>query len=146
MKSNIKIPFNSKETKIIWIIAIALVLAIIIWFIGKRNGKRDKGTQANLPNNGNGIPTGWSPKPDAVKLYNAMQSDWYNPFDWGTDEDAIFSVLESKTPDQVAAIYNEFNRLYYSEYGCDLICWLESELSSSDLSRAMSSFNGIAVL
>jgi len=29
----------------------------------------------------------------ANKMYYGMQSDWYNPFDWGTDESAIEEVF-----------------------------------------------------
>lgn len=30
----------------------------------------------------------------ASRLYNGMQSDWYNPFDWGTDDSSVQGVFE----------------------------------------------------
>lgn len=89
-----------------------------------------------LPNNGTGIPTGWTPTNSAMILYDAMKGA-------GTDEDQLFGILQDKTPDQLAAIYNEFTRLYFKESKQNLFQWFKSDLSGNDLARALAYFSGI---
>lgn len=114
------------------IIIIVIILVAVGMYIQKLKGHKPK----KLPNNGSGIPAGWSPDATATELHNAMAGA-------GTDEDAIWNALNGLTPDQCAAVYNRFGELYFAEYGCDLYKWFEDDLSSTDLARAMDYFKTI---
>lgn len=48
---------------------------------------------------------------DAVRMDDAMgsSSSWYNPMSWGTDEDAVYKLMEDKSPEQRAAMEKAFN-------------------------------------
>lgn len=85
-----------------------------------------------LPNNGSGIPDGWSPTGDVVKLRNAMDG-------FGTNEEGIFDTLTGKTSDQLIAIKNEYGHRYNE----DLIEAFNSELSGDDLQRALEFYKGL---
>lgn len=114
-----------------WSVIIA-VLAFIVWrvyvWIKKQGGF------VKYPNNGQGIPAGWSPVPFADRLYNAMDG-------FGTDENEIWAVLEGAnlTDDMKAAVYNQ----YYKKYGKKLEDEFRSELSGYDYTRALNSIKNI---
>ena len=73
------------------------------------------------------FPPGFNPRVQATKLYNAMKG-------MGTDERAIFDVLQSGRADLNRAVEMEFDRMY-PKYS--LREWLRGDLSGSDLSRAL---------
>ncbi|HZH03889.1 MAG TPA: hypothetical protein VEY30_08905, partial [Myxococcaceae bacterium] len=56
-----------------------------------------------------------------VELDEAMKGGWTGA---GTDEDKIFEILESKTPEQLEAI----KRAYKARYGRDLVATMHGEL------------------
>lgn len=124
-----------------WIVVLALIFLGIIIYVTVKLSK--KGKMFVLPGNvagtGVSIPAGWDPNQDARALYAAIKSDWYNPFSYGTDTDTVFSILENKTPDQLALIYNAFTSLYNE----DLYQWLEDDLSSDEYKRAMELFRPV---
>ena len=117
------------KNKWFWIGVIVFILIIAIYYTGKAAGRRP---QVKLPNSGSGIPTGWDPGPAAINLHEALSG-------WGTDEDRIFDTLSQLTPDQCAAVYNEYN----TRYNANLLDDFEEELSGNDLTNALSYFNGI---
>jgi len=100
-----------------------------LWWRGKQAGAN---TPLPLPDNGSGIPDGWSPTGEVIILRNA-----FNGF--GTDEEAIFDALNNKTADQLIAIKNE----YANRYHVDLLDEFNAELSGDDLQRALNYYNGI---
>lgn len=119
--------------------AILLIVAVVAVFLWGRATKETAKVPKpiKLPQDGQGIPPGWSAVGAANSLYAAMSG-------WGTDETTINSILLNASPDQVAAIYNEFNNQFGTEYpGCDLICWLRDDLSSDELAIILPKFNGI---
>ena len=63
---------------------------------------------------------------NAHGLFEAMDG-------WGTDEAGVFRNLEGRTREEIAAI----RQSYQDMYGTDLASALRSELSGSDLNRAM---------
>lgn len=68
----------------------------------------------------------------ARKLFKAMDG-------WGTDEAAIWAVLDGATGAQLAAIYNA----YRNEYGRDLFDDFADDLSGSEFARAMAYFSTV---
>ena len=72
------------------------------------------------------FPPGFNPRVQAKKLYTAMKG-------MGTDERAIFDVLQSGRADLNRAIEMEFDRMYDDT----LREWLRGDLSGSDLSKAL---------
>lgn len=129
------------RNKWFWIAVGGILIIYLIYAAGK---KAASGTSAPLPNNGTGIPAGWTATQDAMVLHDAMDNgSWVLGAGYGTDEDAIWGVLEGKTDDQLVAIYNEFNRLYQAESEMDLMDWFEEDLEGDDLNRALGYFNGL---
>lgn len=92
-----------------------------------------------LPNNGSGIPAGWTPTNAVARIKSAFDWTWH---EGGTDEPAIYSALADKTKDQLVAIYNDFNRQHATKSKPNLFKWFEDEMSGEDLMRAMDYFNG----
>lgn len=134
--------------KPVFTIAIVLVIVLVIVFLTRKRKKSitSYGTivydpanvtpteNADYPKEGNTpSQTSYNPNADVVRLYNAMKG-------WGTDENTIWDVLGDKNGYQLAAIKNRFDDLYKVKTGKDLFAWLESDLDSSDLNRAMSYF------
>lgn len=96
------------------IIVVAIGLLLFVYFQGKKTGKlKQQLNQAKpepLPNNGAGIPSGWSPAPLVSKLFKVLDGvDWFASND---DKKTVYGELSSLTKDQLTAVYNEFNRLY----------------------------------
>jgi hypothetical protein len=129
------------KSKWFWIATAAI---IIVWYFYSEGKKAAEGTQAELPNNGTGIPAGWTPGADAMGLHDEMDNgSWLMGAGYGTDEEKIWSILTGKTDDQLISIYNEFNRLYQADSGMTLIGWFNEDLSGDDLTRALDYFNGL---
>lgn len=125
---------DSKPIAISWkaaLIGLGLVIVggFILWAKGKKAGVT---VPIPLPDNGSGIPAGWSPTADVIRLRNA-----FNGF--GTDEEGIFNTLTGKTNDQLIAIRNE----YAHRYSEDLIERFNDELSGDDLTRALQFYQGL---
>ena len=72
-------------------------------------------------------PPGFKPRVQAAKLYEAMSG-------MGTDERAIFNVLQSGRSDLNRAIESAFNQMYPR---WTLRYWLKDELGGSDYTKAM---------
>ena len=119
------------------LIGVGILLVILfIYFSGKKSGKdknRKPPKPAPLPNNGQGIPQGWSPSGPAIRLHSAMEG-------WGTDYEAIWNALTGLTNDQLAAVKNEFDRRFHQEGDGDLFEWFEDDMSGDNLGRAMGYF------
>src|SRR5688572_19602835 len=62
-------------------------------------------------------PPRYNGSADAAELYKAMKGGMFGT---GTDEAAIFKVLENKTPDQIQAIRQAYNDHYKSNLDNDL--------------------------
>ena len=70
---------------------------------------------------------------DAQALRNAMKG-------LGTDEDAIYTILENRSPAERRAIEATFDRRYGATSG-PLRAWLRDDLSGSELQRALDGLN-----
>lgn len=138
---------TAKKWRNIGIGVLIISLVLFIYFFGKNEGEEDEQKKVleqkanstavvKLPNNGSGIPTGWSATPSATKIYVAMKG-------WGTDENAFFTTLDTLTDDQIAAVYNKFNELYETSSGYNLIEWIQADFSGGELSRALAYFDGL---
>ena len=127
---------------------IGMCIAVLLYFVLRKLYRETIGQykprKVKLPTGGVGIPvfsdgTAWSPLRSVEMLYEAMHgssASWYNPWSYGTDEDTIFLVLGDKTQDQLAAVLNA----YEEKYQRDLIADFKSELSGTELSRALDYF------
>ena len=93
----------------------------------------------DLPNGGSGIPAGWSALAVAENLHNLMDGLDLT----GQNEGKIMSILNALTPDQLAAVNNEFNNQYASESGENFMEWLEDDLSSDNYEVVTNLFQGI---
>ncbi|MET0533836.1 MAG: annexin, partial [Steroidobacter sp.] len=72
---------------------------------------------------------------DASALWDATEGGLSG---WGTDEDAIWNVLNGKSPEDLAKLSQAFK----DNYGRDLMQVLEGELSGGDLDRARALMQG----
>lgn len=129
------------KNKYLWYVVITIAIIISIYLLGKRFGVLATQTPQvkPLPNNGEGIPTGWTAEGVAQQLYDAMFGG--SLFGAGTDEDKIFNTLTPLTDDQLAATYNTYNTLFHPDGNGTLNTDLQSELSGDDLTRALAFFN-----
>lgn len=118
---------DAKTKKYLIVGAVILALIIAIWYYGYRSGGK-----IPLPNNGGGIPLGWTAVIPVQRLISAMDGV-------GTDENEIFETLEGLTNDQLAAIINE----YYNTTNDKLIDRFSEELSADDLTRALFYFKDV---
>lgn len=120
-------------------ILVGVIAIVLIYLAGKGAGDKPKKRPKpyDLPNNGTGIPVGWSPTPSAQKLYSAMKGP-------GTDVMRVYGTLEDKTDDQLVAIVNEFDRLYFDEYGEDFFAWVDGE-AILDKPRVYDYFQGTGI-
>lgn len=116
-----------------YIALFAFLVVVAFVYFAYRQGKK-RGQIVTFPNNGTGIPVGWSPRPVVESLLAAMQG-------FGTDETAIWDALEGLTDDQLAAVYNDFNTLLPDDQ--NLFEWFRSELSGDELKRALNYFKFI---
>lgn len=114
-----------------WIIGILLGLGIV-WLLYRWAKKQ--GMFVKHPDNGQGIPAGWSAIPFVERLNKAFSG-------WGTDEEEIFDVLENSglTNDMKAAIYNDYLKLYKKT----LLQEFKDELSDEDYNRALNNLQEI---
>lgn len=121
-------------------IAIIGIIVIAIGYYIFRQGKKS-GNIAPLPNGGNGIPQGWSPRPVTEMLKQALNPSgisYMSAVD-GTDEEQIWNALFGLTDDQLASVYNDYNN--YT--GGNLLDDFRSELSGEELMRALAYFSFI---
>lgn len=111
------------------IFVIAVILIVFIYFVGRSSGKnkaeKDKAQKEKLPNNGKGIPDGWSPDSLVSELHDAMDGI----FAWSGTREAAYSKLLGLTKDQLVAVYNRFNSLHGSK-GNTLYNWIKDEFHS----------------
>ncbi len=77
-----------------------------------------------------------NPATFATQLKMAFENDNY--FGWGTDEEAIFSVLEAIPSNN---IMNKVQRAYRDLYGRNLASDLKEELSSKEFTTALQIIN-----
>lgn len=109
---------------------IAVALVLTIYLLGKSAGKkkgREEVDQKPLPNNGQGIPTGWDPKPLANEVFQQLDG-WTT---WAANKEETFVKLETLTSDQLVAVYNAFNKLFGPKGKGTMTDWLRDELNVS---------------
>lgn len=111
---------------------IYLLYRIVSYF--RRSSSDSDFVKLDYPTGGSGIPQGWSPKPVADQLEGAMSG-------WGTSDEQIWNALGDLNDDQLAAVYNAFG----VREGTDLFGWFQSDLSGSDLQRAMDYFKNVPI-
>lgn len=85
----------------------------------------DEGTpdEKQLPDSGKGIPIGWTARPYSTALYSALKGYPGNI----SEKALIIERLISLTNDQLIAVYNDFNLLYYKEGEGTMLQWLRDE-------------------
>lgn len=76
------------------------------------------------------------PASDAIQLKMAFDND--NWFGWGTNEDLIFSILES-IPD--GSFMRKVQRAYRNLYKTELVADMQSELDTEEFAKALSIIN-----
>lgn len=98
--------FRSKAFQ--WFVVVTFILLLV--YLIYRKGQKSGGFQAPkaLPNSGSGIPQGWTPTAISDKLWNSLGTIFWS---W-TERNAIIDVLLTLTPDQLTAVYNDYNYRY----------------------------------
>lgn len=104
---------------------LAIVVGLIVLYVVVRKLFKKPYTEKPLPDNGQGIPAGWEPVMRAlVEELHHVLNDWVS----GSVKEMTFrKINDETTPDQLTAIYNEFNRLYQKEEGRTLTQWIKDE-------------------
>lgn len=116
-----------------------LVVILIIYFYGKHKGKASAtGPKVTYPNNGDGIPKGWSPSPLAKELKNVMSGLFTLS---GTKEDTFHKLLVLPTDDMFAAVYSAFNQLYFALGDGTLREWINAEKYTDWTSNTITELN-----
>jgi hypothetical protein len=77
-----------------------------------------------------------NPAAFATQLKMAFENDNY--FGWGTDEEAVFTVLEAIPS---SSVMNKVQRAYRDLYGRNLAADLKEELSSEEFATALQIIN-----
>lgn len=133
------IAFLKSKTGIIAIIILIVVLVIVgAYLAGKSKKNKYAPKHKPLPTGGEGIPIvgtdtkgapiPWNPTPLAKELYDVMDGVW-TPL---IKKDNAFAKLSALTDDQITAVYNRFNDLYYSEDDATLTEWIDDEWNSGN--------------
>lgn len=112
--------FANKPLQIALIVA---ALAVGIYWYGKTSAFDKQKLNPALPNNGQGIPAGWSPEPLAGKLYQVMNG----VFGFAKDKETQWQIAMSLTNDQLTAVYGAFNRMYCANSNETLTTWIDDE-------------------
>ncbi len=138
-------PTNNNRVAVI-LFAIAVILIVFIYFVGRSSGKnkaqKDQKQDTKLPNNGQGIPAGWSPDPIVAELFDAMDGI----FAWSSTRENAYAKLTSLTKDQITAVYNTFNRKH-GKADNTLYNWIKDEAySGPQQSKALAALelNGLS--
>lgn len=109
-----------------YVVISVLVFAAIagIFLIGKKIGKgAPPPPPKKLPNNGSGIPAGFSAESVAAEI-NDVLSGWFSS---DAEKLALIGKLQGYSDDQLTAVYNRFNERYGR--GESLYEWFKSEWS-----------------
>ncbi len=130
---------TSKEN-LPYTIGFIILLLIIIWayYTGKNKGKGETTERIDLPSGGSGIPVigtdskgnviPWSAEPLAKELHGVMNG-LFTP---DTSKQAAFAKALTLTPDQLTALYNQFNQLYYTKENGSLTQWISEEWTKGE--------------
>jgi hypothetical protein len=97
----------------------ALGLFLFIYLAGKSSGKKKIPKDQILPNSGSGVPKGWDPSALADEGNNVLH--WYKA---PGDKEDYFLKLLNLTDDQLTAVWNQFNHLYYTPSDGTLTEWI----------------------
>jgi hypothetical protein len=124
--------FFSQNKNIIIGIVVVIAIVLIIYFSGKKAGKRTaEGPQVVYPNGGNSIPQGWNPIPLAEELFDAMDG----LFTLSGTKTAVWNkLLNLPTDEMIIAVYNAFNQKYFSLGKGTLVQWIRDEIYTDPFS------------
>jgi hypothetical protein len=124
--------FSSKPLQIAIVVG---GLILFIYFKGKADAKDKELFENPLPNSGDGIPiTGrdengkpisWDPTPLAHELENVLSG----VMTWAYEKERTFQKLTVLTNDQLTALYNTFNKLFYDKSGETMTDWIANEFN-----------------
>lgn len=91
-----------------WFLVVFAIL--LIGYLIYRQGQKSGGFQkaAPLPNSGSGIPIGWTPTKLSDELWDNLGTIFWS---W-TDRNTKIETMLSLTPDQLTAVYNDYNFRY----------------------------------
>lgn len=109
---------------------IILTGLVLLYLYGRSAGKKkalEDLNQEPLPNNGQGIPTGWDPKPVANRLFTVLDGFWTA----AATKEPVFQEAYSLTNDQLVAVYNSFNGLFGSKGKGTLTEWIRDDWNFS---------------
>jgi len=137
------IPFmKRKSTPYVIGGGVLLVILILVYFSGKKAGKSRAPKDKPLPTGGQGIPIvgidasgnqiAWSPDALAKELFDVLDG-----FDTSGTQEPVFGAALSLTDDQLTAVYNRWNNLYYDKENMTLTEWLNSEWWKGDKGVAL---------
>lgn len=119
---------NSRLALIVFAVCVALI--VFTYFIGRSSGKNkataDRTQEKALPNNGQGIPAGWSPEAIVTELFDAMDG----LLAWSSTRENAYTKLTTLTKDQLVAVYNRFNQLHSDKDNGSLYQWIKDEAYS----------------
>lgn len=123
----------TKREKIFLGVTGVVVTGVIVYFVFFSKDKNGAENDPTGNNGGNGQLPAFNPQSVAETLHNAMK-------DSGTDESAIFNVLQTVNAQQFVQVVNAFGlRKYNSFLGNDwggtlqpLKVWLKEELNDSE--------------
>jgi len=127
-----------------FIIGGILLLALVIFFMGKSSGKRGKKKDVKLPNDiigaggspstdpnintGGGVLSGALVRKIAVGLHTDMAG-----FNWAGHDMTSYKEWVSLSNTGFVAVYNDFNQMYISEDKGTLFNWLIDEMYRDSL-------------
>lgn len=101
----------------------ALVLAVFAYWIYTRGKQSGKGVNESYPNAGNGIPAGWDAQTVAKRFNDAMSGWAYRK----ADLQIVATEAIGYTDDQLVALYNAWQNLYYPNWKRDIVVVFASE-------------------
>lgn len=118
---------------------IILVILLIIYFLGKRNGKlKAEGPQGKYPHDGDAVPTGWKAEPLRDELFKVMDG----VFTLASTKDETFQkYLALPTDDMFVAVYNAFNQKYFNRGEGTLKAWVNAETNTAVFDSTIDDLN-----
>ena len=107
---------------ILAIVVVVVVAGYLLYRQGKKSAERPKDVE--YPNNGTGIPAGWSAEIIADNLHDVMDGLFTLPI---TKDAAWLKLRDLPTNDMVIAVYNVFNQKYFNKDDGTLTQWIKDE-------------------
>ena len=108
--------------------AVVLILALGLFLAGRWTKRQRIPKRRKLPNNGSGIPKGWSEEALVKETFDAFDGIFTN----NAKKLTVIGKLLGLTDDQLVAVYNRFNDLHTNRGDGTLYDWINDEWSLGD--------------